>query len=162
MPHDRRRKLSGSIVKLTSPPLPAVGQVIRYSYLWSHEYAQGREESTKDRPAAVVALLQQADGQHEVVVLPITSSEPSEPASAVLIPAATRARLGLQSEPCWVVVSEYNRFFWPGPDLRFLDLGSGDLNFSYGLLPAGLMTKIREAIRRWRAERAVYAVRRTE
>jgi hypothetical protein len=149
-------------VKSSSLPLPAVGEVIRYNYLWSHEYASGREEGTKDRPAAVVAVLQQADGQHEVVVLPITSSRPIEPATAVLLPTATRARLGLQAEPCWVVVSEYNRFVWPGPDLRPVDRGAGDLDVSYGLLPDRLMAEVREALRRWRAERAVHAVRRTE
>lgn len=136
--------------------------MIRYSYLWSHEHALGREEGTKDRPAAVVALLQQADGQHEVVVLPITSSPPMEPPAAVLIPAATRARLGLQPEPCWILVSEYNRFVWPGPDLRPVDRGSNDFSVSYGLLPDRLMAEVREALRRWRADRAVHAVRRTE
>lgn len=149
-------------MKSSSPPPPAVGEVIRYSYLWSHEHEAGREEGTKDRPTAVVALLQQADGQNEVVVLPITSSLPAEPTAAVLIPVATRTRLGLQPEPCWVVVSEYNRFVWPGPDLRPVDRGAGEFSFSYGLLPHKLMAEVREALRRWRAERAVHAVRRTK
>ncbi|MFN7594459.1 MAG: hypothetical protein ACK5PU_02475 [bacterium] len=72
--------------------LPAVGDVIRYAYLWSHESAAGREEATKDRPAAIVALLRGDDGRDEVVVFPITSSPPADVAAGVEIPAATRDR----------------------------------------------------------------------
>ncbi|WP_156910168.1 hypothetical protein [Rubritepida flocculans] len=56
------------------PALPAVGDVIRHAYLWSHEHAAGREEGSKDRPAAVVALVRGEDGRDEVVVFPITGS----------------------------------------------------------------------------------------
>lgn len=54
-------------MKSARPVLPAVGDVIRYAYLWSHESAAGREEATKDRPAAIVALLRGDDGRDEVV-----------------------------------------------------------------------------------------------
>ncbi|WP_337875689.1 hypothetical protein [Elioraea sp.] len=143
-----------------APALPAVGDVIRYAYLWSHEQAAGREEGSKDRPAAVVALVRQEDGHSEVVVLPITSTPPEDPGAAVEIPAETRARLGLQREPCWVVVTEYNRFVWPGPDLRPVEGGTGP--FTYGPLPDRVMTQIRAAFAAWRQKRRVAAIQRTE
>ena len=34
-------------------PPPQPGLVIRYSYLWAREAAQGHEEGAKERPAAV-------------------------------------------------------------------------------------------------------------
>jgi hypothetical protein len=69
--------------------------LIGYAYLWCHEDAAGREEGTMDRPAAIVALLRGDDGRDEIVVFPITSSPPANPAAGVEIPAATRDRLGL-------------------------------------------------------------------
>lgn len=140
--------------------LPAVGDVIRYAYLWSHEHEAGREEASKDRPAAVVALVRIADDHHEVAVIPITSSAPDDPREAVEIPPATRARLGLQEEACWVVVSEFNVFAWPGPDLRPVTLGSSSV--VYGQLPPKLMARIREAFAAWRKLRPQRTIRRTE
>lgn len=138
--------------------LPSVGDVIRYAYLWSHERDGGREEATKDRPAAVVALIRRIDGTDEVVVLPITSQPPLDPGAAVEIPEPTRLRLGLPRQRCWVVVSEFNHFAWPGPDLRPLE-GGGIL---CGPLPASLMASIRASFQAWRASRGIAAVRRTE
>ena len=148
------------ITKADRLPVPAVGDVIHYSYLWSHEYAARREEGVKDRPAAVVALVQVADGRDEVVVLPITSTPPAEAGEAVEIPAETRARLGLQREPCWIVVTEYNRFVWPGPDLRPTEGGTG--TFTYGPLSDRVMARVREAYAAWRLRFPIKAVPRTE
>jgi hypothetical protein len=53
-------------MKSARPVLPAVGDVIRYAYLWSHESGAGREEGTKDRPAAIVALLRGDEGRDGV------------------------------------------------------------------------------------------------
>lgn len=143
-----------------SRPLPAVGDVLRYAYLWSHEHDRGREEGAKDRPCAVVMLIRRDDGVDEVAVLPITSAKPEDDGAGVEIPAATRGRLGLQREPCWVVVSEFNLFCWPGPDLRPLEAGEG--SFVYGRLPRELLLRIRGAFRLWRERQPTRAVRRTE
>lgn len=142
------------------PALPAIGDVIRYAYLWSHEHAAGRDEGSKDRPAAVVALLRGENGRDEVVVFPITSTAPVEDGAGVEIPAPTRARLGLQSEPCWVVVTEANVFAWPGPDLRRPD--TGENGFVYGSMPHALMATIRQAFAAWRARKGARTIRRTE
>lgn len=142
------------------PALPAVGDVIRYAYLWSHEHDEGREEGSKDRPAAVVAVVWGAEGRDEVVVFPITSTRPEEAGAGVEIPPATRVRLGLQREPCWVIVTEANLFAWPGPDLRRTE--SGETSFVYGSLPSALMQQIKQAFAAWRRRGVVRTIRRTE
>jgi hypothetical protein len=45
-----------------SLPTPRVGLVIRYNFLWSHEKAAGKQEATKDRPAAIVVAARQESG----------------------------------------------------------------------------------------------------
>jgi hypothetical protein len=128
--------------------------VIRYSYLWAEEYGRGREEGSKDRPCAVILVSDAAAGDRSVTVLPITHSPPSNSALAVEIPAMTKQRLGLDDEPSWVLLTEANRFIWPGPDLR--SANPGDLtSIAYGQLPFALFEQIRQkfiaAIRAHRA-----------
>jgi hypothetical protein len=141
-------------------PLPGIGDVIRYAYLWSHEHDAGREDGAKDRPSAVVALLRNVEGRDEVVVLPITSAPPTDGAAAVPLPTATRTRLGLQSEPCWVVVSEMNIFEWPGPDLRPTESGTGSV--VYGRLSPRVMAAIVTAFTEWKKSHRQRVIRRTE
>ena len=97
---------------------PVPGLVIRYSYLWRAEQAQGREEGVKDRPCAVVLVTSGIAGDQIGTVLPITHLPPADPSLAVEIPIATKRRLGLDDHRSWVVLGEANRFLWPGPDLR--------------------------------------------
>lgn len=100
--------------------------MIRYSYLWHSEYLRGQEEGVKDRPCAVVLLLQNEDGDDIVTVLPITHTPPSRSDAdlAIEIPPVTKRRLGLDDERSWVVPTEANRFVWPGPDLRMARNGT--------------------------------------
>lgn len=118
---------------------------MRYSYLWTHEADAGAEEGRKDRPCAVVLAVARAGGATEVVVAPVTSTAPTRAVDGVELPAATRRRLGLQEAPCWVVLTEVNRFAWPGPDLRPVETPAG-LSWSYGLLPARLFERVRDGI----------------
>jgi hypothetical protein len=74
-----------------------------------------------------------------VRVLPVTHSPPSDPQDAVEIPAATKRRLGLDDERSWIVLTESNRFFWPGPDVRPMD---GETGY-YGALPPALFEEIK-------------------
>lgn len=138
---------------------PSAGEVISYAYLWTHERDKGRDEASKDRPCAVV-LTVRAHDDDQVVVLPITSRAPQDPSMAIEIPHATRRRLFLQEDPCWVVISEVNLFRWPGPDLRPAAARSGTF-YSYGLLPAFLFTKIRNAVLARHRARRLKTVRRT-
>jgi hypothetical protein len=125
-------------------PKPVPGLIIRYSYLWYREYLEGREEGEKDRPCAIVAALRVDDeGDTRVLVLPVTHSPPDHPALAVEIPAVTKKRLGLDDARSWIVLSEWNEFVWPGPDLRRLPEAT-DASVAYGVLPPALFTVIRE------------------
>jgi len=99
-------------------PEPVPGLVIRYSYLWSDEHELGREEGRKDRPCAIVLTAEERDGARPVTVLPITHSPPADDHLAVEIPIEVKRRLGLDDARSWVILSEANRFDWPGPDLR--------------------------------------------
>jgi hypothetical protein len=123
-------------------PSPVPGLVIRYSYLWSSEHARGQEEGVKDRPCAIVLTsVDEASGQI-VTVLPISHTPPSNPLLAVEIPAATKRRLGLDDDRSWVVLTEANRFVWPGPDLRPSQPGDAG-SVAYGPLPYRLFEDIR-------------------
>lgn len=123
--------------------LPQPGQVIRYSYLWHDEFRRGLEEGRKDRPCAVILALTQADGEMQVVVMPITHSPPLDPSHAVEIPAATKRRLGLDDQQSFIVLTEANRFLWPGPDLRPFETRAGS-SLVYGLLPRRLFLEVRD------------------
>jgi hypothetical protein len=99
----------------------------------------------KDRPCAVVLLLQNEEDEDIVTVLPITHTPPakSDAALAIEIPAATKRRLGLDDDRSWIVLTEANRFAWPGPDLR---MASNDdpSSILYGLLPEELFERVRK------------------
>jgi hypothetical protein len=123
-----------------SPPAP--GLVIRYSYLWASEHARGQEEGVKNRPCAVVVASTDEAGGPIVTVLPISHTPPSDRLLAVEIPAVTKRRLGLDDDRSWVVLTEANRFVWPGPDLRPLRPGDAE-GVAYGPLPYRLFKDIR-------------------
>lgn len=125
-------------------PKPLPSQVIRYSYLWNAEHLRGQEEGVKDRPCAVVLLLKNDEGDDVVTVLPVTHTPPSRSDAdmAVEIPADTKRRLGLDDDRSWIVLTEANRFVWPGPDLRMM--ASGDpSSVLYGVLPEVLFERVR-------------------
>ena len=124
-------------------PDPQPGLVISYAYLWQREAAQGRDEGIKYRPAVIVLAVDSHEERGKtVLVAPITHRAPDDPAVAVEIPPTTKRRLGLDEDPSWVVISEVNRFEWPGPDL--LPIAPG--RWAYGYLPAGLFRTIRERL----------------
>lgn len=117
--------------------------MIRYSYLWRSDHLAGREEGDKDRPCAIVLLVATDDDARPLVtVLPITHSPPRNSADAIEIPSDTKRRLGMDGDRSWIVVTEANRFRWPGPDLRRTgEPGLGD--FAYGYLPDSVYERVR-------------------
>lgn len=126
-------------------PRPHPGLVIRYAYLWWQEHREGRQEGTKDRPCAVILALGESEGATEVTVAPITHTAPSDPAGAIEIPQTVKRRLGLDDGRSWIVVTEVNRFIWPGPDLRPVP-GSRPLRFDHGYLPPRFFAHVRDRI----------------
>ncbi len=143
-------------------PEPTPGLVIRYSYLWREEHIKGQEEGAKDLPCAIILVTaNEENGDQTVTVLPITHTPPHQDDEAIEIPAATKRRLGLDDERSWVVLTEANRFIWPGPDVRPARQGDPD-SVAYGLLPEGLFEQIRTRfIAKVRARKAS-AVARSE
>jgi hypothetical protein len=126
-------------------PVPKPGLVIRYSFLWSNEHAEGATEGAKDRPCAiVVAARRDATGDIETIVAPITHQPPDDPAASFEIPAAACRSLGLDSGRHWLRLDELNRFAWPGFDLRPIPGKPG--RYDYGMLPPGLFQQLRDRI----------------
>jgi hypothetical protein len=88
----------------------------------------------------VLALVAtQEDGSPVVRVLPITHTPPSDPDDAVEIPFVVKRRLRLDGERSWIVLTESNRFAWPGPDIRPFETESG----YYGPLPPALFAVVK-------------------
>jgi hypothetical protein len=125
-------------------PEPEAGLVISYAYLWSEEAERGQVEGLKDRPCAVLLVIQRRAGEHgspkTVAVAPITHSPPPEPEAAVEIPFRVKQHLGLDSERSWVFLGEVNVFTWPGYDLRPAKDKHGRID--YGFLPPKLFASL--------------------
>jgi hypothetical protein len=121
-------------------PDPKPGLVIRYDYLWRREAEAGRRLG-KDRPACLVAASDEAATPRFVVILPITHSRPRGETVGVAIPTRVRAALGLDDEPCWVIVSEHNVDEWPNAGLH--SLPGKPRTFAYGFVPPRLFGEIR-------------------
>ena len=117
----------------------------RYSYLWDcGSTAKAARRATRTAPAWVLAIVMTTeDGAPVVRVLPITHTPPANPADAIEIPAAVKNRLRLDHERSWIVLTESNRFTWPGPDLRNIETDSG----YYGALTPGLFARGEAAVR---------------
>ncbi len=134
-------------------PLPEPGLVVSFSYLWHHEYQQGRDEGVKYRPCVIIISVQELGGKYLVTVAPVTHSAPAQPDAGIEIPAETKRRLGLDDARSWVVVNEVNDFVWPGPDLR---------PSAYGFLPPGLYRRIRDRMKSLGAAGRLQSVPRTD
>ena len=115
-------------------PEPEVGLVISYSYLWRDEAEVGHVEGRKNRPCAIVLVVQQTEEQAPVVtVVPITHSPHRDPDASIEIPPAVKRHLGLDDQPSWIVLDDFNIFTWPGYDLR--PVPSKKDRYHYGFLP---------------------------
>ena len=140
-------------------PQPAPGLVIRFGYVWKREAQSGRESGAKDRPCVVVLAVEAVAGQTLVTVVPVTHTRPDDDTGGVPLLTKVQRRLGLDTEPAWVVVSEVNRFIWPGPDLRPVSADRPD-TFAYGFLPHDLLADIRDKMVAWHRAHRVSIVRR--
>ena len=124
-------------------PTPEVGLVISYSFLWSDEAEAGQVEGRKNRPCAIVLVVQQTEGAAPVVaVVPITHSPHQNLEGAIEIPTSVRRHLGLDDLPSWIVVGEFNVFTWPGFDLRPVPGQRDQYQYDYGFLPPALFRSV--------------------
>jgi hypothetical protein len=142
-------------------PVPEAGLVIGYSYLWHSEYRRGLEEGLKDRPCVIVVASRRSGDKIVVTVVPVTHAPPAPADAAIELQASTKARLGLDEARSWVVVSEVNRFIWPGTDLRPVSRKEPD-RFDYGLLPPAIFDQIMERLTVCAKVQRVKIVHRTE
>lgn len=124
-------------------PDPVPGLVIRYSYLWSREAQEGREEGVKDRPCTIVVTAQRAEDERiRVMVAPITHTPPRDVGHAVEVPLQVGEALGLDDARSWIVTAELNVFTWPGPDVR----PARGQHFAFGRLPNRLLEQVRRNV----------------
>ncbi|MEN3168692.1 hypothetical protein [Gluconobacter sp. OJB] len=85
------------------------GMVLRYPYLWHWQSENGETEGRKDRPTAVAAVFVGRDDRQYVLLLPLTTKQPSGPRIAVEVPATEKKRAGLDHElRQWILLDEYN------------------------------------------------------
>lgn len=127
-----------------SLPKPQPGLVIWYDYVWHRDRQRGVEQGFKDRPCAVI-LVMQTGPLLGAVVLPITHRQP-EADDGIEIPPPVKARLRLDGERSWVVISEANAFYWPGPDLRPRTPGDPS-SVAIGFLPEAMVMEMRRRYR---------------
>ncbi len=134
-------------------PQPFPGLVIRYGYIWRHQSRAGYESGLKNRPCVVVLATEKQNNEVVVTVAPITHRSPDSESTAIEIPRVVKERLGLDDETSWVVITEVNRFIWPGHDIVPTH-ETPPLRYDYGVLPPLLFRKIRDALyRRWQASK---------
>jgi PemK-like, MazF-like toxin of type II toxin-antitoxin system len=155
MPSPRSgRKSSGGSWKTPEP-----ADVISYSYLWAREAAQGEESGRKDRPVVVVVAAIAKGDRTQLLVAPVTHTRPQRTGDAIEIPLTVRKKLGLDREESWIVVTELNRFIWPGPDIR---IASGQESPIYDAIPDWLFFEVRDAMVSHNRRSDLTITRRTE
>lgn len=138
-------------------PRPEPGLVFRCDYLWLDETASARS-SGKERPACLVATLDDEADPQLVVILPITHSRPRGGTVGIEIPQAVTEKLGLDEARSWIVASEANVDFWPNAGLAPIPGKRG--TYAYGFLPPNLFENVRAKFLVLLAERRAKLVRR--
>ena len=104
---------------------PKAGHVVRYVYLFAEEAARGRDEGVKERFVVVAGV----EGRRYRVAAITTKGEGR--AGTLLLPAPVASAAGVAPGSS-IVVSEFNRFTWPGFDIRPL---TKDAGYIAGRLP---------------------------
>lgn len=92
----------------------------------------------------VVLAVHTIGGETRVTVAPITHSPPTSPLEAVVLPAVTKIRLGLDDLPSWIVANDLNSFTWPGVDLRPIRRRMKRCDF--GVLSTALLAEVRDRV----------------
>ncbi len=134
-------------------PEPEPGLVFRYDFPWSRESKIGRVTG-EERPACIAVATDSEMIARRIIILPISHSKPSAGTIGIEIPPTVRKTLGLDEQPCWVIVSEYNIDNWPNAGIA--PLPGSKTAYAYGYLPPGLFEQIKkEFLKRFDIRRAV-------
>jgi len=118
-------------------PLPRIGDILHYVYLFTHERAAGRDEGIKTRPVMVIAT----SGQRVFTVAIATKSEPQ--ISTLPIPDRVADLAGLARGTA-VVVDQYNHFTWLGYDIRPV---TPEPSYVAGRMPPGFTNAVISALK---------------
>lgn len=113
-------------------PLPKVGDILHYVYLFTHEQQSGRDEGVKTRPVMVLATRAQ-----RVFTVAITTKGDKQ-GSALPIPDAVADAAGL-ARGTSVVIDQYNHFTWIGYDIRPV---SPEPSYVAGRMPPGFTNTV--------------------
>ena len=68
-------------------------------------------------------------------------------------------RLGLDRQQSWIVITEINRFIWPGPDIR---IAPGNSSPVYDAIPDWLFFDVRDGVVRNHSTGSLRITKRTE
>lgn len=117
-------------------PLPKVGDILHYVFLFTHDKAAGRDEGIKTRPVMVAAV----KDQRLFTVAITTKGEAS--ASTFPIPDAVADAAGLVRGTA-VVIDQYNHFTWLGYDIRPV---TSEPSFVAGRMPPAFTNSILSAL----------------
>ena len=129
------------------------GNVIKYDYLWGVEVESGRSVGLKDRPCAVVLMLDTKEddgsGYQKVYIAAITHTAPADDfkTTGIKIPKRVTEYLDLDDQPHWIITSELNAF-----DLHVDKIPLGLVpvaaeQYIYGSLPDALYLELFTAVR---------------
>ncbi|EQB05082.1 hypothetical protein [Sphingobium baderi] len=117
-------------------PLPKVGDILHYVFLFTHDKAVGRDEGIKTRPVMVAAVKDQ-----RVFTVAITTKGEAS-VSTLPIPDAVADAAGLVRGTA-VVIDQYNHFTWLGYDIRPV---TSEPSFVAGRMPPGFTNSILSAL----------------
>ncbi|MDX3911165.1 MAG: hypothetical protein QHC67_15300 [Sphingobium sp.] len=117
-------------------PLPNVGDILHYVYLFAHEKEAGRDEGIKTRPVMVIAIK-----ERRVFTVAI-STKAHYRGSVLPVPDAVADRAGL-ARGTSVVVDQYNHFTWLGFDIRPV---TTEPSYIAGRMPPGFTNTVLTAL----------------
>ncbi len=140
---------------------PTPGLVVGFDFLWLDEAHQGLEYGFKDRPCVIVLTLNRPGGKaSEVVLCPITHSEPRDAQTAVVLPPKVAEHLGLDDDPMWIVTDTVNVVTWVKGQIPFGLTPTPSGNWSYGKIPYALREQVHAQVLENAESRTLGRVRR--
>jgi mRNA-degrading endonuclease toxin of MazEF toxin-antitoxin module len=96
---------------------PEPGDVIRYGYLFVHEFRAGGRNARKARPCLVIA----SNAATKIVtVLALTTQHDKYPGTTLVPPKGTIRSIPLPDVHSAVVIDQINFFKWVGYDVEYL------------------------------------------
>ncbi|MEA3045294.1 MAG: hypothetical protein QOH47_3132 [Sphingomonadales bacterium] len=95
----------------------------------------------------------------QLLVAPVTHAEPERGSDAIEIPLNVKRQLGLDQDRSWIVLTELNRFIWPGPDVR---MAPGQESPFHDAIPDWLFFQVKDGIQRHFGAGALAITKRTE